>query len=101
MRQHFRIGLAGKHITFHGKPLLQIHVVFNDTVMDDGKFTTPAEMGMGIGFRRGAMRCPAGMPYSKMIFSTSMVRNHAFNFGGQSRYLSNHPDKLQFGTFDW
>ena len=43
---------------------LDLHIVFDDSVVDDGKLAARADMGMGVDLARRAVRCPAGVSHT-------------------------------------
>ena len=61
VRDDFRIRFRLEVIPFFEEFFLQFHVVFDDTVVDDGEVPLFIRMGMGIDVRRAAVCRPAGM----------------------------------------
>ena len=59
--QHLGVGIADKLHTLGPQFLLDIGIVLDDAVVDDGQIVRLRVMGMGISRRRLTMRSPAGM----------------------------------------
>ena len=64
MNNDLRIGLTFKMIALSDKLLTQYHVVFNYSVVNNGKFSVITQMRMSIDICWCAMCCPACMSYS-------------------------------------
>ena len=61
LHKHLRVGVALELHTLCLKLHLDVGIVLDDAVMDDGKIVASGVMGMGIACRRFAMRRPACM----------------------------------------
>ena len=58
--QHLRVGFAGEFMSLVFKLRSQLHMVFNDAVMDDRHFLI-GNVRMGISFGNAPMSCPSRM----------------------------------------
>lgn len=63
MGDDFRIGFGFKHVSALFQLLAQFEKVFDNAVMDDGKFSVA--MGMGVGFAWSTMGSPTGVTNSR------------------------------------
>ena len=61
LHKHFRVGVALELHAFRLKLRLDVGIVLDDAVMDDGKIVGARIVGMSVACRRFAMRCPACM----------------------------------------
>ena len=61
MDDHFGIGFTFKVVAYTGQFLTKLQVVFDDTVMHNGKSSIIAGVGMGVGFCRRTVSGPAGV----------------------------------------
>ena len=58
---HLRVGVGGKFHAQLQQMFLDLHIVFNDAVVDQSNITAFADVGVGVHITGLAVGCPAGV----------------------------------------
>ena len=75
MGHYFGVGLRQEFVTFFDQALLDMKVIFNDSIVHHHKIAMAIGMRMRVSVGRPAMGCPAGMADAQMPLG-----NAPFNF---------------------
>ena len=96
VRQHFGVGLGVEDVALGEQVVLQLLIVLDDAVVDDGERTVVGFVGVRVAFGRYAVGGPAGMAHARGGHGVGTSGETLF----EGRELALGPDGIEFAILD-